>query len=59
LLKHKKTYCAEYLTQREKEILDNPSVLSKVWMLTVKPVYLFITRRLLGWQDREGAGDRT
>ena len=59
LLKHKRTYCAEYLTYREKAILDNPSVLSKVWMLTVKPVYLFITRRLLGWQDREGAGDRT
>lgn len=59
LLKHKRTYCAEFLTQREKAILANPSVLSRVWMLTVKPVYLFITRRLLGWQDREGAGDRT
>jgi RIO-like serine/threonine protein kinase len=59
LLKHKKTYCAEHLTRREKVILDNPSVLSRAWMLTVKPVYLFITRRLLGWQDREGAGDRT
>jgi RIO-like serine/threonine protein kinase len=59
LLKHKRTYCPEYLTQREKTILDNPSALSKFWMLTVKPVYLFITRRLLGWQDREGAGDRT
>lgn len=59
LLKHKRTYCAEYLTQREKSILDNPSVLSKIWMKTVKPVYLFVTRRLLGWQDREGAGDRS
>jgi hypothetical protein len=27
-------------------------------MMTGKPVYLFITRKILGWQDREGAGDR-
>jgi len=58
LLKHKRTYCADFLTQREKDILGNPSVLSKTWMLTVKPVYLFVTRRILGWEDREGAGDR-
>ena len=59
LLKHKRTYCPEYLTRREKAILDNPSVLSRIWMKTVKPTYLFVTRRLLGWQDREGAGDRS
>lgn len=58
LLKHKRTYCPERLTRREKFILNNPSILSKIWMRTVKPVYLFITRQLLGWQDREGAGDR-
>ena len=58
LLKHKRTYCPEYLTRRERAILDNPSTVSKFWMMTGKPVYLFITRRLLGWQDREGAGDR-
>jgi len=27
-------------------------------MATGKRAYLFITRRLLGWADREGAGDR-
>jgi hypothetical protein len=27
-------------------------------MATVKPVYLFVTRRVLRWSDREGAGDR-
>ena len=59
LLKHKRTYCAAFLTQREKAILDSPSVLSRIWMLTFKPLYLFTTRRLLGWQDREGAGDRS
>jgi hypothetical protein len=25
---------------------------------TGKPLYRFVTRRLLGWADREGAGDR-
>ena len=58
LLKHKRTYCADALTAREKAILSRPGLLSRLWMQTVKPVYLFITRRLLGWSDREGAGDR-
>lgn len=59
LLKHKRTYCAEHLTQREKNILDNPSIISRLWMVTVKPLYLLVTRNLMGWSDREGAGDRT
>ena len=58
LLKHKRTYCAERLTQRERNILANPSPLSRAWRVTVKPIYLFVTRRILGWADREGAGDR-
>lgn len=58
LLKHKRTYCPERLTQREKAILDDPSVISRIWMKTGKPVYWFVTRKVLGWQDREGAGDR-
>ena len=58
LLKHKRTYCADHLTRREESILDSPSALSKIWMHTCKPVYLFITRTILGWRDREGAGDR-
>lgn len=57
-LKHKRYYCADQLTAREKRILDNPSLLSRAWMRTGKPVYLFITRRIFGWSDREGAGDR-
>lgn len=59
LLKHKRTYCPQNLTRREQDILNNPSILAKVWMQTGKPVYLFVTRRVLGWQDREGAGERT
>lgn len=58
LLKHKRTYCSRYLTKREQQILDNPSLPARLWMRIGKPVYLFVTRRILGWQDREGAGDR-
>ena len=58
LLKHKRTYLPEALTQRELQILATPSWPARLWRKTGKKVYLFITRRLLKWQDREGAGDR-
>jgi len=58
LLKHKRTYCAQQLTARELNILATPGVAALAWSKTVKPVYLFITRRILGWADREGAADR-
>jgi RIO-like serine/threonine protein kinase len=58
LLKHKRSYCPERLTARELQILATPSPVSRAWMATGKPAYLFVTRRLLGWSDREGAGDR-
>lgn len=58
LLKHKRYYCPDSLTRREQNILDNPSLAAKAWRNTAKPVYLFVTRRILGWADREGAGDR-
>ena len=58
LLKHKRTYCPDRLTERQKQVLATPSIPSRVWMRLVKPPYLFITRRLLGWSDREGASDR-
>ncbi|HXV39624.1 MAG TPA: hypothetical protein VD701_01520 [Steroidobacteraceae bacterium] len=58
LLKHKRSYCPERLTARERDILATPGLTSRLWMATGKPVYLFVTRRLLGWADREGAGDR-
>ncbi|MDH4073504.1 MAG: serine/threonine protein kinase [Gammaproteobacteria bacterium] len=58
LLKHKRTYCREKLTARERRILESPSWLSRLWMATGKPTYLFVTRNILGWEDREGAGDR-
>ncbi len=58
LLKHKRSYCPESLTARERAILAKPAAFSRLWMATGKPVYTFVTRRLFGWADREGAGDR-
>lgn len=58
LLKHKRTYCPEALTQRERAILDTPSAPARLHRATIKPVYMFITRKLFGWADREGAHDR-
>ena len=58
LLKHKRTYCPGALTSRERRILANPSPVSRLYMRTIKPLYLLVTRRILGWSDREGAGDR-
>jgi RIO-like serine/threonine protein kinase len=58
LLKHKRTYLPELLTAREKRILASPSLASRAWMASGKKVYLFVTRRILRWRDREGAGDR-
>jgi RIO-like serine/threonine protein kinase len=58
LLKHKRTYCPQLLTRRELEILANPTSASRLWTRTVKPLYMFVTRRMLGWADREGAADR-
>lgn len=58
LLKHKRSYRPQALTARQRHMLANPSPWSRAWMATGKPLYLFVTRGLLGWTDREGAGDR-
>ena len=58
LLKHKRSYCPGRLTRREQHILATPSLPARVWMQTGKKLYLLVTRRVLGWADREGAGDR-
>jgi RIO-like serine/threonine protein kinase len=58
LLKHKRTYCADRLSARQRAILARPSVPSRFFRRTLKPAYLFVTRRVLGWADREGAADR-
>ena len=58
LLKHRRTYCPERLTARQRRILARRSLLAAAWARTVKPAYRLVTRGLLGWADREGAGDR-
>lgn len=58
MLKHKRTYCPQRLTARQRHILATPSLLARTWMGTGKKIYWFVTRRLLHWSDREGAGDR-
>ena len=58
LLKHKRTYLPERLTARERRVLATPSIVTRAWRATGKRLYTFVTRRLLGWADREGAGDR-
>lgn len=58
LLKHKRTYCPERLTARQRRILARRSLPAAAWARTVKPAYRLVTRRLLGWADREGAGER-
>jgi hypothetical protein len=57
-LKHKRSYLPSALSARERRILAQPSLPSRLWRATGKRVYLLVTRRLLGWRDREGAGDR-
>ena len=58
LLKHKRTYCPDHLTARQRAMLDRPAWPSRWSRRLLKPVYLIVTRRWLGWEDREGAVDR-
>ena len=57
-LKHKRWYCPEELSVRQQAILRKRGWPSRIWMASGKRIYLFVTRRLLGWADREGAGER-
>jgi hypothetical protein len=58
LLKHKRSYCPQRLTARQHAMLARRSPLAATWARTGKPLYRLVTRGLLGWADREGAGDR-
>lgn len=58
LLKHKRHYLPETLTRRERRILARPLWPARWWRAAVKPGYRFVTRRLLGWPERDGAAER-
>src|SRR5690606_36523431 len=49
LLKHKRMYCREALTPVERRLLKRNSWVRDAWFRTGKPVYRFVTRRLLKW----------
>ncbi len=56
LLKHKRTYCPGALTPIERRVLKRHSWVRDAWFATGKPVYRFVTRKLLHWEDNEGQG---
>ncbi|MDR2872520.1 MAG: serine/threonine protein kinase [Xanthomonadaceae bacterium] len=58
LLKHKRMYCPQALTPVERRLLRRRSWLRETWFRTGKPVYRFVTRRLLRWEDNEGQGPK-
>ena len=58
LLKHKRTYCPSALTPVERRVLQRHSWLRDAWFATGKPVYRFVTRKLLHWEDNEGQGPK-
>ncbi len=58
LLKHKRMYCPQALTPVERRLLQRHSWLRNAWFATGKPVYRFVTRKLLQWEDNEGQGPK-
>jgi hypothetical protein len=58
LLKHKRTYCPDRITPVERRVLRRTSWLREAWFATGKPVYRFVTRRVLKWEDNEGQGPK-
>ena len=52
LVKQKSRFFPENLSEEEKAILRQKSLFARVWDRTFKPVYHFITRKLLGYSDR-------
>lgn len=58
LLKHKRMYCPATITPVERRVLKRTSWLREAWFATGKPVYRFVTRRILRWEDNEGQGPK-
>ena len=58
LLKQKRNFAPHLLTASERRMLARKSLPTQVWMATGKPLYNFITRRVMHWSDSEGTDDR-
>lgn len=56
LLKHKRTYCPEALTLRQRHVLATPAPHSRLWRATGKRMYKLIARQVFGYWDNEGQG---
>jgi len=58
LLKHKRRYLPHALTAAERRVLARKSWFTRVWMVTGKKIYQWVTRGLFRFADREGGGPR-
>jgi hypothetical protein len=58
LAKHKRTCCPAALTPRERALVARPSWPARWLRAGPKRLYNLVTRRLLGWEDDEGARRR-
>jgi len=56
LLKHKRTYCPDALSARQRAILATPAPHARLWRATGKRLYKLIARRVFGYWDNEGRG---
>jgi RIO-like serine/threonine protein kinase len=56
LLKHKRTYCPEALSARQRAILSTPAPHARLWRATFKRLYKLVARRIFGYWDNEGQG---
>lgn len=52
-VKNKKRYCASELSEEEKGILENKSLVARLVVKYWKPVYNYITREVLNYSDRK------
>ncbi len=58
LLKQKRKYCKHALTPCEKKILQQKTLINKIWMKTGRRMSRWYTRKVLGWERRRGPKDR-
>jgi RIO-like serine/threonine protein kinase len=58
LIKHKRTYLPQRLSARQRALLEAPTLLTRTWRAAVKPLYRLVTRRWLGWPERNGPAER-
>lgn len=51
VIKQKKRYCSEPLSEQEQQLLETRSALGQWWKKYFKPAYNFVTRRILHYSD--------